>query len=537
MGTFINKGNAGFTRYTNGEYVDKTAMIAFINSTLETGDMLTCVTRPRRFGKSIAANMLCAYYDKSCDSSELFDRFVISKDESYRKHLNKYPVIYLDITRFTTTATDKNQLIDTIQQKIILDLKSEYPSVAIAEGADLMDAILAVVKDTGEKFIMIIDEWDALCREFADSPQLMSDYVNLLRRMFKTDDTPIAFAGAYLTGILPIKKYGTQSALNDFCEYSMTNPGPMAGFIGFDDDDVRALAERHGMNYSELKGWYDGYKLYGVNWKEEKKVPVPIYIYNANSVMRAVKSGMCANYWSRSEAFETLQQYIDMNFDGAKETLENLVLDHPITLRALRFGNDQNVIGSNEELYTLLTHFGYLSYDPKEYTAVLPNQEIREEFIEALRGSGSHKELSELVLASDRMLKATLAMDEEAVAEGMEKLHNTKLAPNYYNNEQALRSVVRLAYLGAIDYYLEIQELPSGKGYCDLAFLPRRNSDKPAMIVELKWDETAGAAIDQIKQKDYPAKVAEYTGDILLVGINYNKDTKSHSCKIERQTK
>ena len=537
MGVFINKGNEGFTRYTNGEYVDKTEMIAFINSTLETSDMLTCVTRPRRFGKSVAANMLCAYYDKSCDSSELFKRFTISRDESYKTHLNRYPVIYLDITKFTTTVKGKSLLIDTIQQKIILDIKAEYPSIVIAEDANLMDAILAVVKETGEKFIMIIDEWDAPCREFTDMPQLMTDYVNLLRRMFKTDDTPTCFAGVYMTGILPIKKYGTQSALNDFREYSMTSPGPMGGYLGFNDDDVKMLAEKYAMDYGELKRWYDGYELTALDWRNPKAKPYPVAIYNPNSVMTAIREQECDNYWSKSESFETLQQYIDMDFDGVKDTLEDLIQGHSIELHSMRFGNDQNSIGSNEELFTLLTHFGYLTYNRSTRNAILPNQEIREEFVEALRGSKSHKELSALVRASDRLLKATLTMDEETVAVGIEELHNTKVAPNFYNNEQALRSVVRMAYLGAIDYYLSIEELPSGKGYCDIVFLPRRNSGKPAMIVELKWNATTSAAVDQIKSKQYPAKVAEYTGDILLVGINYDRETKTHSCKIERYTK
>lgn len=537
MGTYINRGNAGFVKYTTSEYIDKTGMIAYINSTLGGANMLTCVTRPRRFGKSIAANMLCAYYDKSCDSSALFENFEIAKDPTYKEHLNRYPVLYIDITDFTTRSNNTDEIISNLQHKVIEDIKKDYPDIAYPADSDLMDVLLEVASQTGEKFIMIIDEWDAMCRELSNKPQLMDDYVKLLRRLFKGGNTARVFAGAYMTGILPIKKYGTQSALNDFREYSMTQSGALGGYLGFNDEDVSLLAEKHHMSFDELKRWYDGYEMESFDWRVPDSIVQKVAIYNPNSVMSAIRERHCDNYWAKTEAFESLQRYIDLDFNNVKESLESLITGKEIRLNVLRFGNDLTDISENEELFTLLIHLGYLSYDRKNRRAVLPNQEIREEFVEALRGSKSHKELSELVRASDMLLEATWQMDEETVAKGIEKVHNSKVAPNFYNNEQALRSTIRLAYLGAIDYYIEIQELASGKGYADIVLIPRRYTDNPLLVIELKWDKTVKAAIEQIKDRNYPEILQPLAGEILLVGINYDKDTKKHSCKIEKYTK
>lgn len=537
MGTYINRGNYGFVKYTNSKYIDKTGMIAYINSTLGGANMLTCVTRPRRFGKSTAANMLCAYYDKSCDSSTLFEKFSIAEDISYKEHLNRYRVIYIDITDFTTRIGSTKNVIVTLQEKVMSDVKKAYPEFSFADDSDLMDVLLEITAQTGEQFIMIIDEWDAMCRELSDRPEIMRDYVSFLRRLFKGSNTSKVFAGVYMTGILPIKKYGTQSALNDFREYSMTSPGPMGGFLGFNDEDVKKLAEEYHMDFSELKRWYDGYEMTTFNWREKNPELKKTAIYNPNSAMAAIRARRCDNYWAQSEAFESLRRYIDYDFNGVKETLERLIIGEPVRINVLSFGNDLNNVNDNEELFTLLIHLGYLSYDPDLKQAVLPNQEIREEFVEALRGSKSHKELSELVRTSDKLLEALWMKDEEAVAAGVEYIHNHKVAPIFYNNEQSLRSVVRTAFLGAIDYYIEIQELPSGKGYADLVFIPRRNSNHPLLVVELKWNNTADTAITQIKKRDYPEIIKALAGEILLVGINYDSKSKEHSCIIETVTK
>ena len=522
MGIYINRGNAAFRQYTNGEYVDKTAMIAYINTTVDTANKLTCVSRPRRFGKSMAAHMLYAYYDKSCDSRELFSRFAVAKDKSFEEHLNKYPTIYLDVTNFTTRYNGRDDIVELIQAAVIKDIRKAYPDVEADEGCDLMDVLLNVNMATGEKFVMIIDEWDALCREADDKPRLMDNYVNLLRRLFKGGETSIVFACVYMTGILPIKRYGTQSALNDFREYSMASPRQLVGYIGFTEPEVRALCDKHGMDYEDMKGWYDGYS-FGPDYPA---------VFNPNSVMLACGSGSYENYWGRTSAFETLQQYIDLNMTGIQESLGRILRGETEKVSVLRFSFDINSIGSDDELLTLFIHLGYLTYNVEESTVSLPNKEIRMEFIEALRGSKTHKELSALIKTSDRLVEATMNRDERQVAEIIEQLHTTTAGPDFYNNEQALRSVLKIGYLSAIDDFVSIQELPTGKGYADLALIPRRGSRRPAVVIELKWNHPVEAAIDQIRRQQYPEVLSYFTDNLLLVGITYDEKTKEHSCKI-----
>lgn len=527
MGIYINKGNAAFRQYTNGEYVDKTAMIDFINTTVDTADKLTCVSRPRRFGKSTAAQMLYAYYDKSCDSRDLFSRFTISREPSFEQHLNKYPAIYLDITDFITKYAGKDDFLERMQAAIIKDVRKAYPDAETDEDSDLMDVLLSIHLLTGEKFVMVIDEWDALCREAADRPKLFDDYVNLLRRLFKGSDTAAVFACVYMTGILPIKRYGTQSALNDFREYSMTSPRQLAGYIGFTEDEVRTLCSKYGMDYQEMKGWYDGYS-FGPDYPA---------VFNPNSVMQACRSHTYDNYWGRTSAFETLQQYVDLNMTGVQESLDRIIRGEAAKVSVLRYGFDVFSIGSDDELLTLFIHLGYLAYNVAESTVSIPNKEIRMEFVEALRGSRTHQQLSALVRTSDRLMEATMNRDELLVAEIIGKLHESTAGPDFHNNEQALRSVLKIGYISAIDDYVSVQELPAGKGYADLAFIPRRGSNKPAVVVELKWNHPVHAAIDQIKSQNYPAALEPFADNILLVAIAYDKVSKQHTCQIEQWRK
>ena len=533
MGVYINRGASGFERYANGEYVDKTGMIGYVNSTIDTPESLICVTRPRRFGKSAAAQMLYAYYDKSCDSRQLFERFQVAGDPTFEQHLNKYPSIIIDMTTFTTKFKGRVDIVDLIQKIVIKDISKAYPDIEIEEYDDLMDVLLKVVMAAGEKFVMIIDEWDAICREAEDKPQLMDSYVNLLRRLFKNIDTPRVFALVYMTGILPIKRYGTQSALNDFREYSMTDPKALAEYFGFTTEEVKALCDKYHMDFEEMKGWYDGYHfnvMRPVGAVDPQ--PVTISMFNPNSVMQAIRSHMCNNYWVRTSSFESLQRYIDMDFPGVKDTFEILLNGGERRVETLRYGDNLYDVATDDELFTLLIHLGYVSYNMMRGTVRLPNTEVRIEITEAVRGSKSHPELARWVRESDKLLEYTWAMDEEQVAKAIDTIHNTKISPRFYNDEQSLRSVIRMAYIGAVDYYVEIQELPSGKGFADLVFIPRRHSQRPAIVIELKWNQPVRAAIDQIRERDYPAILRGFTDNILLVGITYDEKTKRHQCSI-----
>ena len=525
MGIYINKGNDGFRSAVEGTYVDKSGLISVVNKTLGTERQYTCVTRCRRFGKSMAAKMLCAYYDKSCDSRPLFRGLSIESDPSFETHLNKYPVISLDITDFTTKYGRDENIVERIQENVIADLLAAYPDVIRKDGQDLMDVLLMIHEATGEKFIMVIDEWDAICREFDRNPSVMDEYVNLLRRMFKGGNSERVFAGVYMTGILPIKRYKTESALNNFREYSVISPGNMASFFGFTPSEVAALAEGSDVTVEELKEWYDGYKI----GKEPS-------MYNPYSVIEAISKGECENNWSKTGALDAVSRYISMNFEGLKDDIIYMLSGGRCDVETTGFDNDPNKIKSKDDVLTILIHLGYLSYDKKEVQCFVPNKEVSEELSKAVKACNWAR-VGDALEASRKLLRATLAMDEDAVARGIELTHDEETSILSYNDENSLACVLSIAYFYAKNDYVMHRELPTGKGFADLVFIPHRNVDSPAMVIELKCNKSADAAIDQIKRKQYPAKVAEYTGDILLVGINYDHETKTHSCKIERYTK
>ncbi len=523
MGLYLNRGNAGFAAAVNGIYVDKTDLISFINSTLDTKEKLTCVSRPRRFGKSFAAQMLCAYYDKSCDSSKLFAGLSVSRDPSFEKYRNQYPVIYLDISLFISRAAQRKAVVRNISTEVMEELKKAFPTVS--KGEDLAETLAHIAGETGEKFIMIIDEWDALFREAKDDAGLQKEYIDLLRSLFKGSWTDDIFAAAYMTGILPIKKYGTQSAVSDFQEYTMTQPEPLERFVGFTEGEVRELCAGSGLAFEEVQRWYDGYVL-GTN----------THIYSPKSVIDAIKRKRIGNYWTRSETYESLKFYIEMNEDGLKEAVIQMLGGAHIRNDVSTFQNDMNSIQSKDDVLTLLVHLGYLAYDIDRKSVYIPNEEVREEFVRAVT-TGKHKELARLIQTSDRLLEATLNMDEEAVAAAIEEAHTAGTAPTFYNNEQALRSVIRFAYLCCIDEFFRIDELPSGHGYADVVFFPKKASAMPLLLIELKWNKTEKGAIRQIKNKDYPQVLRDYGGEILLVGINYDAKNKKHTCTIEECSK
>lgn len=524
MSRYLNIGNAGFENITNDVYVDKTGLIEYINSTLGTKRKMTCVSRPRRFGKSFAAQMLCAYYDKSCDSHELFENLYISQTKDYQRFLNQFDVLYLDITWFISKSRDKKEPrnpVELLQDEVISELCAIYQDFPPQK--TLPEMLLTVSEQTGSRFIIIIDEWDALFRECKDEDALQKEYISLLRALFKSSGTTDKMiAGAYMTGILPIKKYGTQSALTDFREFTMLRPEPLEEYVGFTEDEVRKLCNDSRLDFTVLQKWYDGYELGGHT-----------HIYSPNSVMEALQRGKIGNYWTQSETYESLRLYIDMDEDGLQDAISRMLCGEHIPLDVETFQNDLVSIGKRDDILTLLVHLGYLVYHDEEEAVSIPNEEVKKEFMRAAKNSG-HKALIHLIQQSKQLLEQTLAMDVNAVAETIEGIHSSQTAPLFYNHEQALRNVIRMGYLICIDEYQEIQELPSGTGYADIVFIPKKHSVKPAMVIELKWDKTAYAAIDQIKKQNYPQVLQGFTDQILLVGVNYDVKSKKHTCIIER---
>ncbi len=516
-------GNDGFRAIRKGRYVDKTGLISFINETLGTADKLTCVSRARRFGKSFAVKMLCAYYDKSCDSSELFDGLEIAEDPSYRKYLNKYDVIYLDMTLFISLCGNMKDIMAYIQEQVIQEIADVYPAAAGEEHLSM--AMAKASASAGIKFIVIIDEWDALFREAKNDTDLQKEYIRLLRGLFKSSLTDSMIEAAYMTGILPIKKYGTQSAMTDFREYTMLSPKRLAKYAGFTETEVRQLCEDYGMDYGEAKRWYDGYSF--------KNVPS---VYNPNAIMRAMQNQEFGSYWTETETYEALKIYIDMDFDGLREAILSMLGGEKCPVNTGTFQNDLTSLRSRDDVMVLLIHLGYLAYDGEAEKVYIPNEEIRQEFFLALKHSG-HWEIAKLVKESDELLRAALNLNGEKVADAIEKMHSASTAPIFYNNEQALRSVIRLAFISCMEQFREIQELPSGNGYADMVYLPKKGSVMPIMLVELKWNKGAEGAIAQIKERNYPEVFEGYGSEVLLMGISYDERTKKHECVIEKWRK
>ena len=524
MGMYINKGNNDFHDIVNLEYVDKSSLIPLINAMLNSENRYSCVTRCRRFGKSMAAKMLCAYYDRSCDSRELFRGLEAERDASFGTYLNKYYVISIDMTDFTTKYRGERNIVKLIQHEIMDEVLDVFPEIKVKERDDLMDILYRISDSTGERFFMIIDEWDAILREMGTDEFITTSYVDLLRRLFKGSGSNTVFAGAYLTGILPIKKYNTESALNNFCEYSMIDPAFLAPCFGFTKEEVTMLAEKHNASMDELKMWYDGYNI-----GREKS------IFNPYSVMKALQRGVCKSYWTTTGAYDSVNTYIQMNFDGLKDDIIRMLAGEHVYVNTTEFRNDMRIIRSKNDVLTVLIHLGYLAYDEKEQECYIPNKEVADEMNNAISAT-TWEPLVKTIQNSKSLLEATLSGNEQAVAKGIDQAHDEHTSILSYNDENSLACVLSVAYIWARNEYVIHREYATGKGYADLVMIPRRNVSKPALVIELKFNHSADTAIDQIKRKEYPTKIAEYTGDLLLVGINYDKETKQHTCKIERYT-
>ena len=530
MGRYVNPGNGGFRRMLADEYVDKTGLISLVNAVIGTPRGLVCSTRPRRFGKTFAAESLVAYYTCGADSRGLFQGLDISRDPGFERHLNAYNVVRLDMTEFRGAANVSAE----VSRAIIDDLRAEVPAAGASDEGrfnELTSAIADFVAATGRRFVFVIDEWDAPLRE-RRSRASQEDWVFMLRTLFKNFTfTAEAVSACYMTGILPIVRYGTQSALSDFREFSFLRPHAYAPYVGFTEAEVADLAVRHHMDIAELRRWYDGYELPWVDkGANERRVE---RIYAPFSVMSACANGDVGSYWVDSEAFDSLRAYIDLDFDGLQQAVVQALGGASVRVRTGKFENSIHDVASADDALTLLCHLGYLCYDAATSTARVPNEEVRSELADAVSES-RHTEVARIVRDSDALLEATWDLDEEAVAEGISRAHDSGCAPAFYNNEQALRAVVKSAYIAAADHYATIEELPSGRGLADVVYLPRRGDPAPALVVELKWDRSPEAAIAQVCERDYPAVLRGFGGPILLVGITYDRKSKRHTCRIEK---
>ena len=550
MGTYLNPGKGAFEEALNSEiFVDKTEMIRHLNSLVKTSQKYVCVSRPRRFGKSMATNMICAYYDREADSRALFEKCKISKAQNQKdalawdEYLGQFDVIRLVMTDFFKAGVSMDDAIVRLKRLVVRDLAKTYPDIDFFDKDDLIQSFQDVYAEKKSQFVIIIDEWDAIFREYKEDKEGQKQYLDFLRDWLK-DKEYIALA--YMTGILPIKKYGKHSALNMFDEYSMTLPLQLAEYVGFTAEEVMELCKEWNLNYEGLKTWYDGYRLSYKATKEllaeDAVIDTDIHreyeIYSPYSVVKAVRNKQLSNYWNQTETYEALRQYIDWNFEGLREDVAVLMEGGRIPVDITGYQNDMTTFNSKDDILTMLVHLGYLGYDAEAKELFIPNKEVLDVFKTSTK-SRAWTVTFRALQNSQKLLEATWNLDERVVAELLEAAHD-KAGNKTYHSEAGLSYAVQLAYYAAQDLYTIVPELDTGKGYADLAYLPK-DPKYPAMLIELKYEKNADTAIEQIHRQKYPDRLELYQGNLILVGINYDRtvseksvEFKHHSCKIEK---
>lgn len=503
-----------FQEAVNNEiYVDKSLLISKVTKAIRTSGKYICITRPRRFGKTVNANMLGAYFTKGYDGHELFDNLAVAATKNYEKHMNQHNVIHIDFSRFPDFGKTYEDYIRDILENLRVDLMEKYPKLKEKE----YRSISRMLQDTEDSFIFILDEWDSVFYQRFMTDDDKSSYMAFLKGLLK--DQPYVEL-AYMTGVLPIAKYSSGSELNMFMEYNFMNDRVYEEYFGLSEDEVKELCKAHkNISYEMLKQWYDGYYL-----SDGRS------LFNPRSVNFALTNGVCMNYWTETGPMNEIADCIEHNVDAVREDIVKLVAGIPVEVELDGYSAVELQLNNRDEILSAMVVYGFLSY----YDGCLriPNYELMEKFRRVL-SRDSMGAVKEIVDSSREILEATLACDEQKVAEMLEKVHDREIPFLQYNDENSLSCVITLCYLYARkDYWVEREE-KSGKGYCDYLFIPKKVGGT-AIILELKVDKSCEEAIEQIKEKNYIQKAEEKCKNALLVGINYNRTTKTHQCKIEK---
>ena len=537
MGVYLDPSAVKFEMALRSEiYVDKTGMLSFLNSVVNTEQRFLAVSRPRRFGKTMAANMICAYYNRAVDTRKMFSAYRIAEKDHWDEYLNAFHVIRINMVDFVSETEGVVECLQLLQERVLAELKAQYPDIAESAGRKLSFFLDDAFNRTKDQFVIVIDEWDCVFRQFREDMEGQKKYLEFLRDLLK-DKVYISLA--YITGILPIKKYGQHSALNMFTEYSMLAPQQLAEYVGFTDEEVRNLCSSYGRSYEDIRAWYDGYDLYGVVPSGETKAE-EYQIYSPYSVVQAVISGQIKDYWNATETYEALSVHINRNFSCLKDMVMLLMQGSHIPVNTRKYQNDMSSLSSADDVLTLLIHLGYLAYDSSRSEVYIPNREVLDEYRNTINGDHGWERLYAVLNQSQKLLEATWAGDADTVSALLEKAH-MKAGNQTCSSEAALSYAIRLAYFNAEQYDTLIPEMQAGKGYADLVYIPSKEyPDKPAMLVELKYDEDADTAISQIHRQQYPSSLEKYQGNLLLIGISCSRsishekaEFKHHSCVIE----
>ena len=549
MGNILNPTeNNSFIKLANSKkylFVDKTDFIEHINERINEDNCFLAITRPRRFGKTVTAHMLSAYYSKGYVGQNIFDKLEIANKPSFAEHLNKYNVLYIDMNSirddYIAYTEDEDlqvkgvtSIVDYLQYSVIEELKEnkEYANI-LSESRkvgkkNLSSALNEICNQTKEQFILIMDEWDLICREYRNEPELLEKFIEVMRGLFKSDKGQACFALAYLTGILPIKKYNSQSALNNFDEYNMLSPGDFAPYFGFTEDEIADIVKSPDckVSHHDLKKWYEGYKIKGYD------------IYNPNSVCKALSRNECISYWSGTSSNEEVVRLINMDFQGIKEDIINLIEGDEVTFNCANFQNDMITIKDKNDVFSLLVCLGYLGCSETKSqfrkVAYVPNTEIKAVLMDIVREQNWYERM-ETIKRSEKLLKAIKELDGTTVAAIIQELHNSSAVSLLdYNDEESLTYCVMTGLLwSTLDDYSYHREEQAGKGRVDLVYEPitRRH---PLILIEFKYDGSAEEAIAQIKKQEYFKRYIGQYRDIIIVGINYSTKTKDHQCLIEK---
>lgn len=511
-------------------FVDKTLLLEELIPLLCQEQRFVCITRPRRFGKTVMANMIGAFFQKGADSCDIFDNLLIAGKEDYKNHLNRHNVIFIDFSEMPENCSSYSQYISRILSGLKQDLSNAFPELDIDKEKSVWDILTAVFEKNGQKFIFIMDEWDAVFHMSFITEDNRKEYLQFLKLLLKSKSYVEL---AYITGILPIAKYSSGSELNMFQEYDMATKIRYSEYFGFLDSEIDMLYERYTKNTvnpritrQELKEWYDGYHTASGE-----------RLYNPRSVVCALSDGQLASYWTSSGPYDEIFYCIRNDLEHIRDDLALMVCGESVDARIGEFAAFSMDLKTKNQIYSAMVVYGLLTYD--DGRVLIPNRELMLKYDELLQTEDSLGYVYRLAARSEQMLKATFAGDTDTMAEVLEYVHDTEIPVLSYNHETELAVVVNLVYLAARDRYRVEREDKAGKGFVDFIFYPLRRND-PCMILELKVDHTPEEAIRQIKEKKYISRFSgklgelpQYTGRILAVGIGYKKKTKQHLCAVE----
>ena len=523
MSLYLNKNNDTFNKALKSKiYIDKSMLISKTNENLGTNDCYMCITRPRRFGKTMALSMLNAYYSKGCDSKALFDKLNIAKDKTYLEHLNKHNVIWIDMASLYANIENKDEFVNELKKRILIDLEEKYKNIDLSNLL-LSDSIVEINSKLNERFIFLIDEWDVIFREQENNKKLCDDYIMFLRGLFKSSDVSACIDLVYMTGILPVRRYSTQSTLNMFTEYNMIDSEDLASYVGFTEEEVKELCIKYNRDFNKISQWYNGYKLNDVA------------LYNPKSVVEAILKNKCKDYWTQTSAIEAVTDYMNYDHGVLKDTIAKMLGGQKIEVNVSRFDNDLTKVNSSDAALTVLIHLGYLAFISGEELGYgycyIPNYEIRCEFVNAILDL-QWNEIYNPISNSKKLYEETLNGNTDFINQTLDYNHMELSGPFNKNREDILGIIVQISYYNAKQYYNVRKEDTSALGRADISFIPYDNTHIP-MFVELKVNIAPEEAINQIKERKYFNSLGEYHGKVLLLGISYNDKTLKHNSKIE----